>query len=153
MKVSTAVSVEDEDLHSRFAPPVTLANVGPWKKLAARRGCVVKNWLATPTSSNNPYAVTLKIEDLLPLITSKTRIVAFTACSNILGSIISVKEVVKAVRASATQKGAKKVEISVDCVAYAPHRYIDVQDWDVDFCVFSFYKVLFSCCSCNWASG
>lgn len=54
-----------------------------------------------------------------------------------------MKEIVKAVRKTAKEKGAKKVEISVDCVAYAPHRRMDVQDWDVDFCVFSFYKV---CC-------
>jgi selenocysteine lyase/cysteine desulfurase len=75
------------------------------------------------------------------LITEKTRIVAFTACSNILGTIVPVKEVVQAVRSAAKEKGAKKVEISVDCVAYAPHRKIDVQDWDVDFAVASLYKV------------
>lgn len=38
--------------------------------------------------------------------------------------------------------GAQKVETCVDCVAYAPHRRIDVQKWDVDFCFFSFYKVI-----------
>jgi selenocysteine lyase/cysteine desulfurase len=37
--------------------------------------------------------------------------------------------------------GARKVEISVDCVAYAPHRRMDVRDWDVDYCVCSLYKV------------
>ncbi|KAF8159241.1 pyridoxal phosphate-dependent transferase [Crassisporium funariophilum] len=117
------------------------ANVGPWKKLAARRGAIVKLWKATPTNPENPYSVKLKLEELIPLITKDTRIVAFTACSNILGSIVPVKEVVKAIRAAAKAKGAQKVEISVDCVAYAPHRRMDVQDWDVDFCVFSFYKV------------
>ena len=29
----------------------------------------------------------------------------------------------------------------VDCVAYAPHWKVDVQDWDVDYAVLSFYKV------------
>jgi selenocysteine lyase/cysteine desulfurase len=52
-----------------------------------------------------------------------------------------VKEVTQAIRAKAKEVGATKVEVSVDCVAYAPHRLIDVQDWGVDFCVFSFYKV------------
>ncbi|KAF8624947.1 hypothetical protein AX17_006973 [Amanita inopinata Kibby_2008] len=117
------------------------ANVGVWKKLAARRGAILKHWKATTTDPANPYSVSLKIEELLPLISSKTRIIAFTACSNILGSVVPVKEVIKAARAEAQSKGAKKVEISVDCVAYAPHRLIDVQDWDVDFCVFSVYKV------------
>lgn len=118
-----------------------LANVGPWKKLAARRGAIVRYWKSTPTNPKNPYSVSLKIEELLPLISSRTRIVAFTACSNILGSIIPVKEVITAIRATAKEQGAKKVEISVDCVAYAPHRRIDVQDWDTDFAVVSLYKV------------
>lgn len=52
-----------------------------------------------------------------------------------------MKEIIKKARADAGLKGAKKVEFSVDCVAYAPHRLIDVQDWDVDFCFFSLYKV------------
>lgn len=117
------------------------ANAGPWKKLAARRGAVVKVWKATPTKEDNPYSVSLKTAELLPLITSKTRIVAFTATSNVLGSIVPVKEVIAALRAEAKAKGAKKVEVSVDCVAYSPHRLIDVRDWDVDFAVFSFYKV------------
>ena len=118
-----------------------IANVGPWKSLAARRGAIVKLWKATPTDPENPYSIKLKVEELIPLISSKTRLVAFTACSNILGSIVPVKEVVRAVREEAKAKGAKKVEISIDCVAYAPHRLIEVQDWDIDFCVFSFYKV------------
>ncbi|KAL0570855.1 hypothetical protein V5O48_011097 [Marasmius crinis-equi] len=116
-------------------------NGGPWKKLAKRRGAVVKTWNPTPLNPNNPYSVAYKIEDLVPLITSKTRIVAFNAASNILGSIVPVKETIKAVRKAVKEQGAKHVEISLDCVAYAPHRRMDVQDWDVDFCVFSFYKV------------
>lgn len=117
------------------------ANNGPWKKLAARRGAVVHVWRPRATVPENPYSVKLQLADLLPLISARTRIVAITACSNILGSIVPVKEVVAAVRAEAAAKGAPKVEVSVDCVAYAPHRLIDVQDWDVDFAVFAFYKV------------
>ncbi|KAH6874326.1 selenocysteine lyase [Coprinopsis sp. MPI-PUGE-AT-0042] len=117
------------------------ANVGPWKKLAKRRGAVLKYWKASPTDQGNPYSISLKLEDLLPLVSQRTRIVAITACSNILGSVAPVKDIVAAVRKEAQAKGAKKVEVSVDCVAYAPHRLIDVQDWDVDYCVFSYYKV------------
>jgi selenocysteine lyase/cysteine desulfurase len=112
------------------------------KKLAKRRDAIVKVWQARPLlNSENPYSISLQIDDLLPLISSKIRIVAFTACSNILGSIVPVKEVNQAIRADAKFKGAKKVKISIDCVAYAPHRQIDVQDSDIDFCVLSFYKV------------
>ncbi|CAL1711922.1 unnamed protein product [Somion occarium] len=118
------------------------ANAGPWKKLAARRGVTVKYWHArTEPNSENPYAVSLHVSDLVPLITEKTRIVAFTACSNILGSIVPVKEVISAIRSKAAEVGARKVETCVDCVAYAPHRRIDVQDWGVDYCFFSMYKV------------
>ncbi|KAF7343885.1 Aminotran-5 domain-containing protein [Mycena venus] len=117
------------------------ANCGVWKKLAARRGAVIKYWHSSPTNPNNPYSLALKVEELLPLITSKTRIVAFTATSNLLGSVVPVQEVTKALRAEAAKKGAGKVEVSIDCVAYAPHRRMDVKAWDVDFCVFSFYKV------------
>ena len=90
---------------------------------------------------NNPYSVELALDALLPLITAKTRLVAFTACSNILGTIVDVENVIKAIRAEAAKHGARKVEISVDCVAYAPHRRINVQKWDVDYCFFSYYKV------------
>ncbi|KAF6763695.1 pyridoxal phosphate-dependent transferase [Ephemerocybe angulata] len=118
------------------------ANVGPWKKLANRIQIGIKYWRATPTKESNPYSVALKVEDVLPLITAQTRIVAFTACSNILGSIIPVKEYVKTIRARAAEVGASQLEISVDCVAYAPHRKIDVQDWDLDYAVLSYYKVI-----------
>ncbi|KAF7297421.1 Aminotran-5 domain-containing protein [Mycena indigotica] len=107
------------------------ANCGAWKKLAARRGAVVKYWHSTPTHPNNPYSFSLKVEDLLPLITAKTRIVAFTATSNLLGSVVPVQEITRALRADAAAKGAKKVEVSIDCVAYAPHRRMDVKAWDI----------------------
>ncbi len=112
-----------------------------YRNLHGGGGAVIKYWNATPTSPNNPYSVSLKVEDLLPLITARIRIIAFTACSNILGSIVPVKAIVKAARLTAQEAGARKVEVSIDCVAYAPHRLIDVQDWDIDYCVFSYYKV------------
>jgi selenocysteine lyase/cysteine desulfurase len=79
------------------------------------------------TDAENPVSVALKIEELLPLVSARTRLVAF--------------DVVRAVRTKATEVGAKKVETCVDCVAYAPHRLIDVRAWDVDYCFFSYYKV------------
>ncbi|KAI5118406.1 hypothetical protein M0805_002858 [Coniferiporia weirii] len=121
------------------------ANASPWKKLAARRGLTLKVWehthTAKPSVEENPYAVELALSTLLPLISSKTRLVAFTACSNILGTLLDVPAIVRAIRSTAALVGARKVEVCIDCVAYAPHRRIDVQSWDVDFCFFSFYKV------------
>jgi selenocysteine lyase/cysteine desulfurase len=119
------------------------ANGGPWKSMARRRGAVIKTWLPRKLSDaeDNDFAIGLDVEDLLPLITAKTRLLAFTACSNILGSILPVKDIVTAARKKYSDVGGKKLEICLDCVAYAPHARIDVQDWDVDFCVFSYYKV------------
>ncbi|OJA09679.1 hypothetical protein AZE42_07765 [Rhizopogon vesiculosus] len=117
------------------------ANNGPWKRLAERRKAVLKYWQPTPVSTDNPYSFAYNIEELLPLVSSRTRLVAISACSNILGSLIPVEEAVKALRQRAKEQGARKVEVSVDCVAYAPHRKMDVQKWDIDYCVFSLYKV------------
>ncbi|KAG1815873.1 pyridoxal phosphate-dependent transferase [Suillus variegatus] len=102
------------------------ANNGPWKHLAERRNAVVKYWEPTPVSAENPYSVAYKVEELLPLISSRTRLVTITACSNILGLLVPVEEAVKALRQHAKELGARKVEVSVDCVAYAPHRKMDV---------------------------
>ena len=124
---------------------IDAANAGPWKRLAARKGALTKLWPATPLPAypNNSYAVGLQPDALLPLITANTRLVAFTACSNILGSVVPVTQIVQGVRARAKELGARKVEVCVDCVAYAPHRRVDVRKWDVDYAYFSFYKVRF----------
>ena len=66
-------------------------------------------------------------------MTERTRLVAVTHCSNILGTVNPVAEIARRVHA----RGA---EIAVDAVAYAPHRAVDVQALDVDYYVFSFYK-------------
>lgn len=119
----------------------TTANNGPWKSLAKRTGAIVKFWKPRNLNDKNPYSIGLDTQDLIPLITSKTRLVAITACSNILGQILPVKKIIQAIRTTAKEKGSLLVEISLDCVAYAPHAQMDVQDWDVDFAVFSYYKV------------
>ena len=63
-----------------------------------RNGLELSYWHATPTKgSSNPYAVAHDVANLLPLITQNTRIVAITACSNILGSVADIKSLVKQV--------------------------------------------------------
>jgi len=82
----------------------------------------------------NPETLELDLEDLKKLMTERTRLVAFTHASNILGTINPVKEITRFIH----DHGAM---VCVDGVAYAPHRLVDVQDLDVDFYAFSFYKV------------
>lgn len=120
------------------------ANAGPWKKLAVRRGAVTKLWTPSPLNPANPYSLCLQLPALLPLITSRTRVVALSACSNLLGTLTPIGEIVAAIREQAKQVGSEGLVVCVDCVAYAPHRRIDVRAWDIDFCVFSLYKVFYS---------
>lgn len=54
---------------------------------------------------------------------------------------MDVKKVGQIVRKLVAEKGTRKTEMCVDCVAYAPHRRVDVRDWDVDYAFFSYYKV------------
>jgi cysteine desulfurase family protein (TIGR01976 family) len=102
------------------------ANIGPWVDLA-KKGITVKTWRL------NPDTLDLHLEDLKALMTERTRLVAVTHCSNILGRINPVRDIARFVH----DRGAL---VCVDGVAYAPHRRIDVQELDVDFYAFSFYK-------------
>ena len=68
-------------------------------------------------------------------MTRKTKLFACTHTSNILGTINDVKAIAETVH---EVPGAL---LCVDAVAYAPHFYVNVRDWDVDFYSFSWYKV------------
>ena len=103
------------------------ANVGAWRRLE-KRGVVLKTWTLDPQTWR------LEAADLVPLLTKRTRLVAFTQASNLLGSVHDVAHVTRVVH----EHGAR---VCVDGVAYAPHRAVDVRAWDVDYYVFSFYKV------------
>jgi cysteine desulfurase family protein (TIGR01976 family) len=76
----------------------------------------------------------LHADDLKPLVSAKTRLIACTVASNALGSIVDV---------TAAAKIAHKVgaEIFLDCVHYAPHAHMDVQAFDCDYLVCSGYKI------------
>lgn len=103
------------------------ANAGAWAKLA-RQGVVVKTWKVDPTTFG------CSLESLSTLLTERTKLVAFPHVSNLLGEVVDVKSITDAVHAA----GAKVI---VDGVAYAPHRAIDVAAWNVDWYVYSTYKV------------
>jgi selenocysteine lyase/cysteine desulfurase len=81
----------------------------------------------------NAESFQLRLGDLESLMGPRTKLVAVTPTSNILGTINPIREIADAVHAH----GAL---LCVDGVAYAPHRAIDVQAMDVDFYAFSFYK-------------
>ncbi|MBD2728824.1 cysteine desulfurase-like protein [Nostoc sp. FACHB-892] len=103
------------------------ANIGAWVALE-KQGMKVKVWQIRPDT------LELHLADLEPLMSQRTKLVALTHASNVLGTINPIKEIAAFVH-------DRNAMICVDGVAYAPHRLVDVQDLDVDFYTFSCYKV------------
>ncbi len=103
------------------------ANNGAWRRLESK-GMVIREWRANQDTDD------LELEDLEALLTDKTKLVCFTHCSNIAGLIHDVKTIVRRIH----DAGALAC---VDGVAYAPHRRVGVKELDVDFYLYSPYKV------------
>ena len=75
----------------------------------------------------------LELSDLEKIINSKTKIIAVTHCSNIVGSTNNLKKISKLAHQNNTI-------VIGDGVSYAPHGFPDVKELDVDFYTFSLYK-------------
>jgi len=102
------------------------ANVATWLALQ-REGAKFQWWKMREDGNLHP-------EDLKPLLSSKTRLVACTVASNALGSIVDVAAAAKLVHDAGG-------EIFLDCVHYGPHAVMDVQAFDCDYLVCSGYKI------------
>lgn len=102
------------------------ANIGAWRRLA-EHGIRVREWQANPESGQ------LDLTDLEALLGDRTRLVCVTHCSNVVGAVNPVKDIVRLAHAA----GARVV---VDGVSFAPHGQLDLHDLDVDFYLFSLYK-------------
>ena len=103
------------------------SNIGAWVGLESI-GVIPRFWEV------NAETGALDLDDLGRVMSSRTKLVAFTHASNILGTIHPVAEITRFVH----DRGAR---VCVDGVAYAPHRAVDVRAWDVDYYVLSLYKV------------
>lgn len=103
------------------------ANIGVWRRLEAA-GMVIREWCIDPLSGELDGA------DLDNLLNERTRVVAFTHCSNIVGSINPVREWTDKIHTV----GAIAI---VDGVSYAGHGLPDVVALGADIYLFSLYKV------------
>jgi len=103
------------------------ANRDPWLRLA-RRGVTVKTW-----EPREPDGI-LMVDDLAAMLSEKTRVVAMTAASNLVGTLGPVAEVGKLLQ-------AHRARLVVDAVHYAPHHLPDAEAWGADAVAFSPYKV------------
>jgi len=102
------------------------ANIATWRALE-RNGVKIVCWKMRGDGN-------LHVDDLIPLLSSATRLVACTVTSNAIGSIVDVAAAAKAAHAV----GA---EIFLDSVHFGPHGLIDVQALDCDYLVCSGYKI------------
>lgn len=100
----------------------------PWQMVAETCGAELKFIECAKDGS-------IDLENVKELITSRTKIVAMTQVSNVLGREYPVKEIAKL----AHEKGAVMV---VDGAQSTPHMRVDVTDLDADFFAFSGHKLL-----------
>lgn len=100
----------------------------PWQMVAKTCGAELKFIECAKDGS-------IDLEKVKELITSRTKIVAMTQVSNVLGREYPVKEIAKL----AHEKGAVMV---VDGAQSTPHMRVDVTDLDADFFAFSGHKLL-----------
>ena len=103
------------------------ANVGAWRRLEAE-GMVIREWKVDPQSAE------LNLADLEGLLNENTRVVAFTHCSNIVGSMHPVREWTDKIHAV----GAMAI---VDGVSYAGHGLPNIDELGADIYMLSLYKV------------
>ncbi|MGQ4002235.1 SufS family cysteine desulfurase [Francisellaceae bacterium CB300] len=105
------------------------ANFVPWQMLAEHKELTFK--VAKVTDNGE-----LDMDNLLSLITQKTKVLAITLCSNVLGTINPIKEIIKKVKVINPD-----TIILVDGAQAVIHSKVDVQDLDCDFFVFSSHKL------------
>ncbi|MFG1300215.1 cysteine desulfurase [Xanthobacter sp. V3C-3] len=103
------------------------SNIVPWNFLRERKGAVIR-W--APVREDGSF----DFEAFLALLNERTRIVAITHMSNVLGTVTPIKEIAKAAHAV----GAKVVVDGCQAIVHMP---VDVRDLDVDFYAVTGHKL------------
>lgn len=103
------------------------SDIVPWQMMCQRRGASLKVLPVDDTGH-------LRMDMLDSLITSRTRIVAVTHISNVLGLVNPVRRIVEKCH-------SRGVPVLVDGAQGIVHQSVDVQELDCDFYVFSGHKV------------
>jgi cysteine desulfurase/selenocysteine lyase len=103
------------------------SNIVPWNYHRERKGAVIK-W--APVADDG----TFRLDEFTKLLTPRTKIVAITHMSNVLGTVVPVKEICRL----AHERG---IPVLIDGAQGAVHLPVDVQDIDCDFYSFTGHKV------------
>lgn len=133
------------------------ANFVPWQRLAQERGVVLKiigideegrlrlrnQESRIKNLGNHPHPLLNKagtrgevsIGNLQSLITDRTRLIAVTHASNVLGTVNDIKSIVNLAR-------PKGILVLIDGAQAVPHIKVDVQELGVDFYAFSAHKMM-----------
>ncbi len=103
------------------------SNIVPWHFHRERKGAVIK-WVGVDEEGN------FSLEEFERTLTKRTKIVAITHMSNVLGTVVPVKEVIRIAHAHG-------IPVLVDGSQGAVHLNVDVRDLDADFYAFTGHKV------------
>ena len=103
------------------------SNIIPWQFLRDEKGVVLR---VAPVGDEGEFL----IDEFARLLNARTKLVAITHMSNVLGTVVPVKEAVR----MAHDAGAKVLLDGAQAVTHIP---VDVQDLDCDFYVFSGHKL------------
>jgi cysteine desulfurase/selenocysteine lyase len=103
------------------------SNIVPWNYHRERKGAVIR-W--APVADDGTFL----LDEFVKLLTPRTKIVAITHMSNVLGTVVPVKEICRL----AHERG---IPVLVDGAQGAVHLPVDVQDIDCDFYSFTGHKV------------
>lgn len=103
------------------------ANIVPWHFVRERHGAVIK-WAPVDDAGN------FLIDEFEKLLTNRTKMVAITQMSNVLGSTVPVKEVTRIAH-------TRGIPVLVDGAQGAVHLDVDVRDIDCDFYVITGHKL------------
>ena len=104
------------------------SNIVPWQQLAERKGATIE---FVPLNSDS----SLDLDAYAGLLDERTRMVAFSAVSNVIGHVAPVAQMVQMAR----DAGA---HVLIDAAQHVPHGPTDIRQWDADFVVFSGHKML-----------
>jgi len=103
------------------------SNIVPWHFHREHKGAILK-W--APVADNGE----LLVEEFENLLTDRTKMVAITHMSNVLGTVVPIKEIIRIAH-------ARGIKVLVDGSQAAVHMSIDVQDLDADFYVMTGHKL------------
>lgn len=120
-------STLEEDDEIIFTESEHHSNIVPWQLLAEKKKMVLKY---IPSKADG----SLDIEQLVGLISSKTKLLSIAHISNAMGIIHPLEKIIPPLK-------SRGIKILVDGAQSVPHCKIDIEKWGIDFFAFSAHKM------------